>query len=67
MVDQAAVREAFDLHTPQDNRQTRYERFKAARDRAEQLGLICAGDIDGSTYLWLTRPDPEDEDEPASL
>ena len=53
------VREAFDLHTPQDTRQTRYERFKAARDRAEQLGLLQAGNIDGATYLWLTRPDPE--------
>jgi hypothetical protein len=66
MVDQSAVREAFDLHTPQDNRQTRYERFKAARDRAEQLGLICAGNVDGVTYLWLTRPETEDEEEPAS-
>ena len=59
MVDQGIVREAFDLHTPQDTRQTRYERFKAARDRAEQLGLLQAGNIDGATYLWLTRPDPE--------
>jgi AAA domain len=62
MVDQGTVREAFDLHTPQDNRQTRYERFKAARDRAEQLGLICAGNIDGVTYLWLTRPETEQDE-----
>jgi hypothetical protein len=40
MVDQQIVRESFDLYTPQDARQTRYERFKAARDRAEWLGLI---------------------------
>jgi hypothetical protein len=60
MVDQAAVREAFDLHTPQDNRQTRYERFKAARDRAEQRGLIAAGNVGDVTYIWLTRPGSED-------
>jgi hypothetical protein len=60
MVDQQIVREAFDLQTPQDTRQARYERFKVARDRAEQLGLLQAGNIDDITYLWLTRPDPED-------
>ena len=62
MVDQDIVREAFDLCTPQDTRQARYERFKVARDRAEQLGLINAGNSDGVTYLWLTRPDPQDDD-----
>jgi hypothetical protein len=62
MVDQSIVREAFDLHTPQDTRQARYERFKAARDRAEQLGLISAGNVGDITYLWLTRPDPENGD-----
>jgi AAA domain len=63
MVDQRVVREAFDLHTPQDNRQTRHERFKAARDRAEQLGLIAAGNIDSLTYLWLTRSEPKEGEE----
>jgi len=66
MVDQGIVREAFDLHTPQDPRQTRHERFKAARDRAELRGLIEIGNIDGVTFLWLTRPDPEDEGEDLS-
>ncbi len=60
MVDQHVVREAFDLCTPQDTRQTRHERFKAARDRAEQLGLLNAGNIGDITYLWLTRPEPKD-------
>jgi AAA domain len=61
MVDQHVVREAFDLCTPQDTRQTRHERFKAARDRAEQLGLLSAGNIGDITYLWLTRPEPKDD------
>jgi len=60
MVDQRVVREAFDLYTPQDTRQARYERFKAARDRAEQLGLIAAGNLDGITYLWVPRFEPEE-------
>jgi AAA domain len=60
MVDQRVVREAFDLYTPQDTRQARYERFKAARDRAEQLGLINAGNLDGITYLWVPRSEPEE-------
>jgi hypothetical protein len=63
MVDQGTVWEAFDLHMPQDNRQTRYERFKAARDRAEQLGLICAGNIDSVTYLWLVRSETEQDED----
>jgi hypothetical protein len=62
MVDQQVVRETFDLHTPQDTRQARYERFKVARDRAEQLGLVGAANIDGATYLWLTRPEPNEEE-----
>jgi hypothetical protein len=57
MVEQNIVREAFDLHTPHDNRQTRHERFKAARDRSEQLGLIGIGNLGEVTYLWLARPD----------
>jgi hypothetical protein len=60
MVDQRVVREFFDFCTPQDTRQARYERFKAARDRAEQLGLLSAGNIGDITYLWLTRPEPKD-------
>jgi hypothetical protein len=63
MVNQEIVREAFYLFTPEDPRQTQHNRYTRARDRAEHLGLISAGNIDGATYLWLTRPDPEDEEE----
>jgi hypothetical protein len=61
MVAQEVVREAFYLCTPDDPKQTQHNRFIRARDRAEHRGLIQAGNIDGVTYLWLTRPDPEDE------
>jgi hypothetical protein len=63
MVDQEIVREAFYLCTPGDPRQTQHSRFQRARDRAEQRGLISAGNIDDVTYLWLTRPDPQEEEE----
>jgi hypothetical protein len=56
MVDHEVVWEAFCLCTPNDPRKTTYSRFCRARDRAEQLGLIQAGNIDGVTHLWLTRP-----------
>jgi len=55
MVDQETVREAFYLCTPGDPRQTQLSRFNSARDRAEYLGLIGIGNINGTTYLWLTR------------
>jgi len=60
MVNQEIVREAFYLCTPGDPRQTQYNRYTRARDRAEQRGLISAGNVDDVTYLWLIRPDPED-------
>jgi AAA domain len=60
MVNQEIVREAFYLCTPGDPRQTLHNRYSRARDRAEQRGLIQAGNVDGVTYLWLTRPDLED-------
>jgi hypothetical protein len=62
MVAQEIVREAFYLCTPDDPKQTQHNRFIRARDRAEHRGLIRAGNIDGVTFLWLTRPDPEPED-----
>jgi hypothetical protein len=61
MVDQETVRQAFYLCTPGDPRQTQASRFARARDRAEQKGLIGAVNIDGVTYLWLPRPDPEQD------
>jgi hypothetical protein len=57
MVSQEIVREAFYLCTPGDPRQTLHNRYSRARDRAEQRGLINAGNVGGITYLWLTRPD----------
>jgi hypothetical protein len=63
MVNQETVQEAFYLCTPGDPRQTQYNRYTRARDRAEQLGLICAGNIDGITYLWLTRPETEQDED----
>ena len=57
MVSQEIVREAFYLCTPEDPRQTLHNRYSRARDRAEQRGLISAGNVGGITYLWLTRPD----------
>src|SRR5262245_16608656 len=57
MVSQEIVREAFYLCTPGDPRQTLHNRYSRARDRAEQRGLISAGNVGGITYLWLTRPD----------
>jgi hypothetical protein len=59
MVAQEIVREAFYLCTPDDPKQTQHNGFTRARDRAEHRGLIRAGNIDGVTFLWLTRPDPE--------
>jgi hypothetical protein len=56
------VAEAFYLYTPGDPRQTQHSRFQRARDRAEQRGLVSAGNMDDVTYLWLTRPDLEDDD-----
>jgi hypothetical protein len=64
MVDQETVRKAFYLCTPADPRQTQRSRFERARDRAEQRGLIQAGNVDEVTYLWLTRPAARDEEEP---
>jgi hypothetical protein len=70
MVDQEIVREVFygctpaeEGQTPKQQRQVRHTQFKRARDRAEQNGLISVGNIGKVTYLWLTRPDPEKDDE----
>ena len=30
----------------------------------EDQELIGAGEVDGITYLWLTRPEPKPEEEP---
>jgi hypothetical protein len=68
MVDQERVRKAFYASTPADGtpkqkRQFRYAQFKRALDWAEQERLIAIGEIGDTTYIWLTRPDPEDAEE----
>jgi AAA domain len=62
-VDQEVVWEDFCLCTPNDPRKTTYSRYTRARDRAEQLGLICAANIGDITYLWLTRPETEQDED----
>jgi hypothetical protein len=63
MVNQEIVQDAFYLCTPGDPRQTQHSRYCRARDRAEQLGLICAGNIDDVTFLWLTRPEADQDED----
>jgi hypothetical protein len=68
MVDQELVRKEFYVSTlaegtPKQKRQFRYAQFKRALDWAEQEQLISIGEIDEVTYIWLTRPDPEDTEE----
>ena len=68
MVDQEIVRKQFYMHTPTDGTpeqkgRTRRQKFLRALDWAEDHQLIGAGEIDGVTYLWLVRPDRDDEEE----
>ena len=68
MVDQERVRKAFYASTPAEGtpkkkRQFRYAQFKRALDWAEQERLIAIGEIGDITYIWLTRPDPDDAEE----
>jgi hypothetical protein len=66
MVEQKLVRKAFYASTPADGtpeQQGRFRRqkFLAALDWAEQEQLIGAGEVNEVSYLWLARPEPEDE------
>jgi hypothetical protein len=66
MVDLSFVREEFNRHTPADGdkkkqQDLRAKQFSRALARAEQQKLIGIIEIDGVTYLRLTRPDPEPE------
>ena len=68
MVDQEIVREQFYTHTPADGTpeqkgEFRRKRFNRAIDWAEDQQLIAIEEIGGVTYLRLTRPDPQDEEE----
>ena len=64
----SVVRKAFYASTPADGtpkqkRQFRYAQFKRALDWAEQERLIAIGEIGDITYIWLTRPDPDEAEE----
>ena len=68
MVDQELVRQHFYVHTPADGSleqksNLRRQKFLRALDWAEHKRLIGIQDIDGVCYLWLTRPDPETDEE----
>ena len=69
MVEQKLVRKAFYACTPADGtpeQEGRYRRqkFLAALDWAEQQQLIGAGEVDEVSYLWLARPEPEEDEAP---
>ena len=68
MIDQEIVRDEFFAGTPADGtpkqkRKSRSQKFLRALEWAEEQELISAGEIDGIAYLWLCRPEPEDDDE----
>jgi hypothetical protein len=67
MVDQKIVREEFYSHTPADGTpeqkgEFRRQKFVRALDWAEQKQLVGIEEIDGVTYLRLSRPDLAEED-----
>ena len=67
MVDQEIVRTEFYAHTsaegtPKQKRQLRSLQFKRALGWAEDQQLIGIEEIDGVTYLRLSRPDREEEE-----
>jgi hypothetical protein len=68
MVDQEIIRESFYTHTPAEGTpaqkgEFRRKRFNRAVDWAEDQQLIAIVEIDGITYLRLTRPEQEGEQE----
>jgi AAA domain-containing protein len=68
MIDQEIVRERFYTctpaeGTPKQKRQIRYLQFKRALSWAEDEQLIGIGEAGDITFIWLARPDPEDEQE----
>jgi AAA domain len=68
MVDQKLVRKAFYASTPapegtpEQVGRLRRQRFLAALDWAEQEKLIGVGEVGDVPYLWLARPETEEED-----
>jgi hypothetical protein len=65
MVDKDLVQERFYSRTPvegtpKQKRQLQFLQFKRALGWAEDQQLIGIGEIEGVTYLWLSRPDREE-------
>jgi hypothetical protein len=68
MVDQKIVRKQFYAATPAEGTadqqgRSRLQKFTRALDWAEQERLIGVEDINGTTFLWLSRPDSTEEEE----
>jgi len=49
--------------TPEQKRDFRKKKFRRALDHAQEKGLVGIREIGAVTYVWLTTPDREDEDE----
>jgi AAA domain len=49
--------------TPEQKQKHRNQRFRRALDHAQEKGLIGVREIEVLTYVWLTTPDRQDEDE----
>jgi hypothetical protein len=69
MIDQEIVRTEYYAHTPADGtpdqkRKARYMQFNRALAWAEDRQLVGVEEIDDVTYLRLTRPDQEDDEDP---
>jgi hypothetical protein len=68
MVDQNLVRKSFyactpaDEGTPEQKGHFRRQKFLRALDWAEDEQLIGITEIEGVTYLWLTRPNEEKDE-----
>ena len=66
MIDQATVQQLFFSRTPTDGNgkqklQQRSLQFSRALGWAERNDLIGIGEIEGTTYLWLTHTQEDDE------
>jgi hypothetical protein len=70
MVSEKVVRKAFydctptEGDTPKQKGEFRRKRFNRVLDWAEDQQLLAAHEIDGTTYLRLSQPSPQEEEEP---
>jgi AAA domain len=49
--------------TPEQKRDFRKKKFQRALDHAQEKGLVGIREIGAVTYVWLTTPDHEDDDD----